>query len=120
MEEMKKKRVYVSVMFFVLIVLIIVLGILIQRYTHSSSEYYCGTTGIEYGDVQELPALIQNESKSPPFYSISAPRGPLCAYMNYTMPPPLDVPPSICPDIDPRYTYWDTAMLSHPWTPYVI
>lgn len=116
---MKEQMVY-GIGIIVLVVLMIVLGVLIQQFALFTTEYYCGTTGIEYGDVPELPDAIKSESKSPPFYSLDSPRAPLCPYMNYTMPPPLDVPPSICPNIDPRYTYWDTAMLSHPWTPYVI
>jgi len=116
--EHKKKMMYGGVIG--LVVFIILIGILIKKRYVKSPESYCGTTGFRYGEIPELPTPIKTESKSPPFYAIDAPRKPLCAYMNYTMPPPLDVPPPICPDINPRYQYWNSAMLSHPQTPYLI
>jgi len=104
----------------VVIIMIALLGILGWVVFRQPVEKYCGTTGFMYGEVDELPDNIMRESKSPPFYSLDAPRAPLCAYKNYMMPPPLRPPPTNCPDNATPLQYWNIATLSHPQTPYLI
>ena len=84
-------------------------------------ENYCGTTGLTY-DQGPLPDPIEEESKSPPFYDLDQPRNPLCSYKNYTMPPPMHygVFEYNNPELENRYQYWYTGVLSHPQTPYLV
>ncbi len=94
---------------------IVLLSLLFQK------EGYCGNTGMTY-DQGPLPDPIREESKEPPFYEAGSPRKPLCSYKNYTFPPPMDYGPFEynCPELEKRYLYWNTAVLSHPQTCYLV
>jgi hypothetical protein len=105
----------------VFLLLLLMVAIIIYTLIRRPREPYCGMTPFLYGEIDELPDDIAVSNKSPPFYDLNGRHEPLCAYRNYTMPPPIDYPPvRECPDIPDRYQYWNDSTLSHPWTPYVI
>lgn len=97
-------------------IVIVIIMILCGIY-YNTKEGFCGTTGLHYGEGEKLPQITNDE---PPFYDLNAARQPKCSYKNFTFPPPMDYGPPSCPYIEPRYHYWDTAMLSHPQTPYLV
>lgn len=93
--------------------------------TSSSCERYSPVTGFSYSDgcdKMPVPQNIKTSSRSPPFYNLQTVRRPeVCAYRNYTFPPPLNY--SRTPPHEPSaiYQYWLTeAVLSHPQTAYLI
>jgi hypothetical protein len=106
---------------FVVFVLLMVLG----AYA-SKCESYSPVTGFSYQDGCHrlpVPENIKVSSRSPPFYDLMAVRRPeVCAYRNFTFPPPMKYPPIQEPD--PKfdiYQYWfKDAVLSHPQTAYLV
>lgn len=81
-----------------------------------------GATYADGCDKMPVPNNIRAESRSPPFYNLAAVRKPeLCSYRNYIFPPPMDYPPvETCPFFDNRFQYWNTGVLSHPQTSYLV
>ena len=81
-----------------------------------------GATYADGCDKMPVPENIREESRSPPFYNLSTVRkGDFCSYKNYIYPPPMDYPPvESCPFFDNRFQYWNTAVLSHPQTSYLV
>ena len=104
------------ILFSLCVVVAIILITLLMR-----KEGYCVTTGIAY-DQGPLPDPIEEEAKTPPFYELGVARKPLCSYRNYTFPPPMDYGPFEYnpPELEKRYLYWNTAVLSHPQTPWLV
>lgn len=94
-------------------------------YFYSSCEKFSAVTGVSYADGCEklpVPENIRTSSKSPPFYDLGAVRPSVCAYRNYTFPPPMGYTPIQEPS--PKYDiyqYWfKDAVLSHPQTAYLV
>lgn len=107
---------------FLLIVGLILLSFFIRLV---KCEGYSPVTGFSYADGCEkmpVPQNIKTSSKSPPFYNLNAVRHPLCAYRNYTFPPPLGYTTiQEAPASFDRYQYWfKEAVLSHPQTSYLV
>lgn len=110
-----------TIIVWIIVLLIISLGLI----KCSSCEKYSPVTGFSYKDgcnKMPVPDNIRVSSRSPPFYQLDAVRKPLCAYRNYTFPPPMNYSPIIEPpakfDI---YQYWfKDAVLSHPQTSYLV
>lgn len=105
------------VLFLLIALILVVYSLHPKRY-----EPFCAVTGYTYDDPCPIPDItnIADISRSPPFYDLNAVRPPSCSYKNFTYPPPMDYDPIVCPKPEIRYHYWDTAMLSHPQTPYVV
>jgi len=86
-------------------------------------EAFCGTTGVTYSDIKRIPDTTYL-NKEPPFYDLNAVRTPVCAYRNYTYPPPMDYSPledCLEGDFAKRYMYWYTnPMLSAAETSYIV
>lgn len=106
---------------FVAILMIVVVACV--RY--SSCEKYSPVTGFSYKDgcdKMPVPENIKTSSKQPPFYNLNAVRTPLCAYRNFTFPPPMGYSPiQEPPDSFDIYQYWfKDAVLSHPQTAYLV
>lgn len=109
---------------FLYFAVVIVLVVACVRFA-SCKETYSPVTGYSYRDgcdKMPVPENIQASSRSPPFYNLQAVRPPLCAYRNFTFPPPMGYsaiqePPAQF-DI---YQYWfKDAVLSHPQTAYLV
>lgn len=108
-----------------LLLLILVL-LMIAMVWYSPCEKYSPVTGFSYTDGCDsipVPDNIKKSSKSPPFYDLNSVRKPLCAYRNFTFPPPMNYTPiQETPSSDAnRYLYWfHNAVLSHPQTAYLV
>jgi len=90
-----------------------------------SCEKYSPVTGFSYADgcdKMPVPENIRTSSRSPPFYNLNAVRPPLCAYRNFTFPPPMGYTPiQDAPANFDIYQYWfKDAVLSHPQTAYLV
>jgi len=90
-----------------------------------SCEKYSPVTGFSYADgcdKMPVPENIRTSSRSPPFYNLNAVRPPLCAYRNFTFPPPMGYTPiQDAPANFYIYQYWfKDAVLSHPQTAYLV
>lgn len=108
------------------LLLAIVLVILSVMVAFSSCEKYSPVTGFSYADgidKMPVPGNIRTSSRSPPFYDLQTVRQPpLCAYRNYTFPPPMNYTPiQEAPSQFDIYQYWwKDAVLSHPQTAYLV
>lgn len=110
--------------FYLYFAVLLVLVVSCVRYA-SCREYYSPVTGFSYKDgcdKMPVPENIQAINRSPPFYSLGAVRPPLCAYRNFTFPPPMGYSPiQESPDSYDIYQYWfKDAVLSHPQTAYLV
>lgn len=113
----------IDVFIFLVACVIVVVAI---YYSVKPVEKYSPVTGFSYKDGCDLmptPGNIRASSKSPPFYDLSAVRQPpVCAYRNFTFPPPMGYTP--IEEADPEfdvYRYWfNDAVLSHPQTAYLV
>lgn len=111
---------------FLLIVICAVIGIAIGVAVKKKKEGYSPVTGFSYKDGCDMlptPGNIRASSRSPPFYDLSAVRRPeVCAYRNFTFPPPMGYTP--IQEADPKFDvhqYWfKDAVLSHPQTAYLV
>lgn len=109
--------------FFLLVIVGVILLSIYLRIV--SCEKYSPVTGFSYADgcnKLPVPENIKVSSKSPPFYNLNAVRKPLCAYRNFTFPPPLGYTPiQEAPASFDKYQYWfKDAVLSHPQTSYLV
>lgn len=81
-------------------------------------------SGYKYDDgcfSMPVPENIRKINRSPPFYDINGRRSELCSYKNFTFPPPMNYPPlDECTDFNRRYRYWNTGVLSHPQTSFLV
>jgi hypothetical protein len=117
----KYKKTMITVLLF-LAVLLMIVAVCLQC---PSCEKYSPVTGFSYADgcdKMPVPENIRTSSKSPPFYNLNAVRSPLCAYRNFTFPPPMGYTPikEAPADFD-IYQYWfKDAVLSHPQTAYLV
>lgn len=109
---------------FVCFAVLLLLIVACARYS-SCHEKYSPVTGFSYKDgcdKMPVPENIRASSKSPPFYNLNAVRPQLCAYRNFTFPPPMGYSPIQEPPAQyDIYQYWfKDAVLSHPQTAYLV
>lgn len=118
--------------FFLLLVVCAVIGLSVywgkknNSAENDSVEGYSPVTGFSYSDGCDklpVPENIRVSSRSPPFYDLTSVRRPdVCAYRNFTFPPPMGYTP--IQEDDPKfdvYQYWfKDAVLSHPQTAYLV
>lgn len=106
--------------------LAIVLVIMLSLTTFQCSESFSPVTGYSYQDgcaAIPVPENIRHASRSGPFYDLNAVRPAMCAYRNFTFPPPLGYKPVLesPPELYDVYQYWwNDAVLSHPQTAYLV
>lgn len=110
--------------FYLYFAVLLILVVACVRYA-SCKEPYSPVTGFSYTDgcdKMPVPENIRQTSRSPPFYSLDAVRPPVCAYRNFTFPPPMEYPPIQEPPASyDIYQYWfKNAVLSHPQTAYLV
>lgn len=107
--------IYVALFSLCVIIAIVLFSLLFKK------EGFCGNTGLTY-DQGPLPNPIREEAKEPPFYETGVARKSLCSYRNYTFPPPMNYGSfeNNSPELEKQYLYWNTAVLSHPQTCYLV
>lgn len=98
-----------------ILIILVFIGIFMVLYVVSARETFCPNQ-VFYADA------IEQDARSPPFYDLNTPRQPLSVYKNYIMPPPLNYGPyeESPSELEKRYQYWNSSLLSHPQTPYLI
>lgn len=109
----------------IVVVLLLFVGFVCMYQQTPIRDNFSMVSGYRYQDGCDklpVPENIREVSRSGPFYDLNAIRPPLCSYKNYIFPPPLEYPPleQDCSDFNKRYRYWNTGVLSHPWTTYLV
>lgn len=125
---MEWSNVFNATNFVILAVVAVVVGIAVgvAKKQKKEREEYSPVTGFSYSDghaKMPVPENIRVSSRSPPFYDLSVPRRlSVCAYRNFTFPPPMNYTP--IEEADPKfdvYQYWfKDAVLSQPQTAYLV
>lgn len=128
MKDQQPSCVVFILLLFLLLLLVICFMTMRQHSSSVSSttcEGYSPVTGFSYMDgcdKMPVPENIKTSSRYPPFYDLQTIRRPeVCAYRNYTFPPPLHYSRTPPQDPSTTYQYWLTeAVLSHPQTAYLV